>query len=98
MENYEYYNELAESIFFRGISASAVPQIAKYREGKSFRDVKAAVQEGLRQAAGRSAEAAFGSLADKLFEVVEIDASEPLQRYAERLKTVCVEPVRTIAH
>jgi hypothetical protein len=97
MEHYEYYNELAESIFFRGISASEVPQIAKYRKGKSFQDIKTAVQEGLRQSAGRPAEAAFGNLAQKLFDVVEIDASEPLQKYIERLKAVSdSEPARTV--
>jgi len=30
MENYEHYEALAESIFFKGLSALVVPHIAKY--------------------------------------------------------------------
>jgi len=35
--------------------------------------------------AGRSAESMFGCLAEKLFEVVEIDASKTLYEYEKRL-------------
>lgn len=46
MEHRKYYQGLAERLFLFGMSSQDLSSIARYRLGKSFRDVNDAVREG----------------------------------------------------
>ena len=84
MEHYEYYELLGEKIFFAGITSQRILEIAKYKPGKSFKDVDDAVSQGRLEGFGK-AEREFACIAQKLSEVVEINTTKSLQEYTDAL-------------
>jgi len=71
------YEDLAERIFFEGITAQELLSIAKYRPHKSFSDIEKAVNQGRLEGLG-NANAEFSYIARRLSEVVEIDSGDAL--------------------
>lgn len=84
MKNYEYYKELAETIFFDGIDSLTLLQIGKYKTGKTFNDIVNAINRGRLDGLGRC-ENELGCIADRLSEVLDIDTSQPLREYKQKL-------------
>jgi len=89
MENYEYYELLAERIIFSRLGQEEVEKFAKYKPGKTWQDLVDTVRTSRQNSCGRGAEALFDGVAVGLSKLVEIDISEPLYRYEERLKAIC---------
>ncbi len=72
MENIEYYQTLAEKIFFHGINSEEVYRIASYRYDKTFQDLAAAFRQGLVKGIGPF-ERQIGCIGNRLYEVLQID-------------------------
>ncbi len=70
MENIEYYRALAERIFFLGAECGEFSSFAKYREGKTSKDLEQAIREGGLDGFGQ-----VPPMATRLYEVLEIDTS-----------------------
>lgn len=75
MENFEYYQSLAEKIFFFGINSGEVSSLAIYRSDKTFKDLGQAVSQGRLEG--------IGGIASRLYEVLEIDTKAFNKKYGE---------------
>ena len=83
MGNENYYQSLAEKILSSGVSESEVVKFAKYRDGKSWRDLVEVIHGIKKQTAERNIKFLLASEIEK---VVEIDTNESLGDYEKRLK------------
>ena len=72
MENVEYYQALAERIFFRGMKSGEVSEFAMYRPEKKFQDLGQAISQGRLEGIGQF-EREIGCIARRLYEVLEIN-------------------------
>lgn len=72
MENIEYYQALAERVFFSGIKSEEVSVFAVYRTEKKFQDLDQAVNQGRLEGIGKF-EREIGCIARRLYEVLEIN-------------------------
>jgi len=84
-ETFRYYSALAERIFFQGIAASELAQVAKFRPGKAFKDLEEAVRSGRWKGLGK-AEREFYWIAQNISDVIEIDISVPFDEFGRKLR------------
>ena len=78
MENFIYYQTLAEKIFFSGAERGEFSSFAKYRPGKSSKDLEHAIQIGGLDGLGETP-----SMAQRLYEVLEIDTKAFDKKYGK---------------
>lgn len=79
MENPEYYNALAEKIFFLGVDRGEFSEFAKYRSGKKPEDLHGAI----RSSGGLDGIGKFPSLAKRLHGVLEINTEAYDKKYGK---------------
>jgi len=88
MENEDYCQALADRIVFYGIKSNEVIQFAKYRFGKSWRDLVSVVQQAKKEATGRDSGALFDGIAMAVHEILEVDTNIPIYEFEKRLYLV----------
>jgi|SRR3989338_1277444 len=84
-EIFRYYSSLAEYIFFNGITAERLAQVAKFRPSKDFKDLEEAIRSGRLKGLGK-AEREFYWIGQNISEVIEIDTNLPLFDFERKLK------------
>lgn len=83
-KEYDFYEALAEHIAFLGITQEQLLQVAKYRKDKSLKDVREAMKQGRTEGLGHGG-LELTCMVNNLFEVVEIDTSQPFLQYHAKL-------------
>ena len=78
MENAEYYQALAEKIFFRGAESGEFSSFARYRPGKNSQDLESAIRVGGLDGLGKTP-----PMASRLHETLEIDTEAFDRKYGK---------------